>query len=109
MTNTELMHRYIAAFNDGDLEAFEALISPDYVNHSPATPDPEPGPAGLKPIVAMLREQTPDLRFEVLRVVDGGEYVALHTKVHPFGVDQMQIERVLGGKIVEHWRVTQTA
>jgi predicted SnoaL-like aldol condensation-catalyzing enzyme len=57
----------------------------------------------------MLREQTPDLRFEVLRVVDGGEYVALHTQVHPFGVDQMQIERVRDGKIVEHWRVTGAA
>jgi hypothetical protein len=64
MTNTELMHRYIA----GDLDAFDALIAPDYVNHSPATPDPEPGPAGLKPIVSLLREQTPDLRFVILRV-----------------------------------------
>jgi ketosteroid isomerase-like protein len=109
MTNADLMQRYLSAFNRGDLDAFDALIAPDYVNHSPATPDPEPGPAGLKPIVALLREQTPDLRFELLQLVDGGEYGALHTRVHPFGVDQMQIERVRDGQIVEHWRITAAA
>ena len=106
MTNTALIERYLAAFNAGDLDAFDALIAPDYVNHAPATPDPAPGPAGLKPIVAMLREQTPDLRFELLRLVDAGDSVAVHTRVHPFGVEQMQIERIRDGQIVEHWRVT---
>lgn len=106
MTNTALVERYLDAFNTGDLDAFDALIAPDYVNHSPGIPDPAPGPEGLKPIVALLREQTPDLRFELLRLVDAGELVAVHTRVHPFGVDQMQIERVRDGQIVEHWRVT---
>jgi ketosteroid isomerase-like protein len=109
MTNTELMHRYIAAFNDGDLDAFDALIAPDYVNHSPATPDPEPGPAGLKPIVAMLLEQDPGpalrgpadrRRRRVRRHLHEGPPVRGGPDADRKGARR---------QIVEHWRVTQAA
>ncbi|MDA0164948.1 ester cyclase [Solirubrobacter ginsenosidimutans] len=107
MTNTALVHRYLEAWNTGDLDAFDALIAPDYVNHSPGLPDPQPGPEGLKPIVAAMRRDTPDLRFELLRIVDGGDHVCVHTRVHPFNALQMQIERIHDDQIAEHWRVTQ--
>ena len=66
----------------------------------------------------------PDLAYERLHVVDGGELVAFHTLVRgthtgmlfglpPTGrrflVRQMQIERLRDGRIVEHWRVTDEA
>ena len=54
-----------------------------------------------------MRRDTPDLRFELLRIVDGGDHVCVHTRVHPFNALQMQIERIHDGQIVEHWRVTQ--
>jgi predicted SnoaL-like aldol condensation-catalyzing enzyme len=109
MTNTALVERYLQAFNSGDLDAFDELIAPDYVNHSPGLPDPPPGPAGLKPIVAAMRSEIPDLHFELLRIVDGGDHVCVHTRVHPFGALQMQIERIHDGRIVEHWRATNPA
>lgn len=109
MTNTDVVRRYLAAFNRGDLDAFDELIDPAYVNHSPSLPDPPPGPEGLKPIVADLRRQAPDLRFEEVHLLEDGDLVAAHLLVHGFGpepVRQMQIERLRDGRIVEHWRVT---
>ncbi|SFW91330.1 ester cyclase [Amycolatopsis australiensis] len=109
MTNTDIVRRYLAAFNRGDLAAFDELIAPDYLNHSPSLPGLPPGPEGLKPIVEDLRRQAPDLRFEEVHLLEDGEFVAAHLLVHGFGPQparQMQIERLRDGRIVEHWRVT---
>ncbi len=105
MSHHTLVERCLDAWNTGDLDAVDALLTPDYVNLSPGLPGPEPGPAGLKPIVAALRRETPDLRFALVHVVADGDLVAFHTVVHPLGVRQMQIERVRDGRIAEHWRV----
>jgi predicted SnoaL-like aldol condensation-catalyzing enzyme len=108
-TNKAVFRRYLVAFNDGDLDAFDELVASHYRNHSPATPDPAPGPAGLKPIVRRLREQAPGLRFDEVHLVAEGDLVAAHLIVHGFGpepVRQIQIERFEDGRIVEHWRAT---
>jgi predicted SnoaL-like aldol condensation-catalyzing enzyme len=108
-TNKAVFRRYLQAFNDGDLDAFDALVAPHYVNHNPTLPDPAPGPDGLKPIVRDLREQAPDLRFEEVQLVAEGALVAAHLLVYGFGPDpvqQIQIERFEDGRIVEHWRAT---
>ncbi len=107
--NRGVVRRYLDAFNAGDLDAFDDLVAADYVNHSPSRPDPLPGPAGLKPIVADLRRQAPRLRFEEVHLVADRDLVAVHLLVHGFGAEparQMQVERLRDGKIVEHWRVT---
>jgi predicted SnoaL-like aldol condensation-catalyzing enzyme len=109
MTNTDVIRRYLDAFNRGDLDAFDELIDPEYVNHSPSLPDLPRGPAGLKPIVEDLRRQAPGLRFEEIHLLADGDLVAAHLLVHGFGPEparQMQIERLRDGRIVEHWRVT---
>ncbi|WP_410571676.1 ester cyclase [Amycolatopsis sp. cmx-4-61] len=109
MTNIDVVRRYLTAFNDGDLAAFDELIDPAYVNHSPSLPGLPPGPAGLKPIVEDLRRQAPGLRFEEVHLLEDGDLVAAHLLVHGFGPEparQMQIERLRNGRIVEHWRVT---
>ncbi|RSM35719.1 hypothetical protein DMA12_43155 [Amycolatopsis balhimycina DSM 5908] len=109
MTNIDVVRRYLDAFNRGDLAAFDELIDPAYVNHSPSLPDLPRGPEGLKPIVADLRRQAPDLRFEEVHLLADGDLVAAHLLVHGFGPQparQMQIERLRNGRIVEHWRVT---
>lgn len=105
----ETFRRYLSAFNTGDLDAFDELVTPDYVNHDPLTPDPLPGPAGLKPIVTAMREQAPSLRFEELELIEEGDLLAAHLRVHGFGpepVRQIQIERFRDGRIAEHWRAT---
>jgi predicted SnoaL-like aldol condensation-catalyzing enzyme len=104
-----VLRRYLAAFNRGDLDAFDALVTPGYVNHDPLHPGPLPGPAGLKPIVSALRERAPELRFEEVALIAEGDLVAAHLLVHGFGpapIRQIQVERFERGRIAEHWRAT---
>jgi predicted ester cyclase len=108
-TNKALFRRYLAAFNTGDLDAFDDLVAPDYVNHDPSHLNPHRGPAGLKPIVEILRAQFPGLRFDEVELIAEGDLLAAHLTVHGFGpapLRQIQIERFAGGRIVEHWRAT---
>jgi steroid delta-isomerase-like uncharacterized protein len=108
-------------WSQGRLEVIDELLAPDYVNHSPSTPNPPPGPAGLKPIVAAFRQAFSDLTFTVQDILVDGDRVAVRVRMtgtHDgplFGIPpsharvdvaQMNIERFRAGKIVEHWRVT---
>ncbi len=107
--NRAVFRRYLRAFNEGDLDAFDDLVAPGYVNHNPSIPNPPPGPAGLKPIVRQLRELAPGLRLEEVRLVAEGDVIAAHLLVHGLGPDpvqQIQLERFEDCRIVEHWRAT---
>jgi steroid delta-isomerase-like uncharacterized protein len=120
--NEQLGRRYFEeVWNRGNLNALDQLIAPNYVNHTPSTPNPPPGPAGLKPIVQAMRQGFPDLHYEIKDVVATKDAVVLRvvmTGTHRgdlFGlpatgrkvtVNQINIEHIEHGQIVEHWRVT---
>jgi steroid delta-isomerase-like uncharacterized protein len=119
----QIVERYFDAWSTGDLDAFDELLAPDYINHTPSLPD-HPGPEGLKKIVTAIRQGIPDLSYKILHIAAEGDLVAVHTLVTgthtgtlfgqaPTGkkisVHQMQFERIKDGKIVEHWRVTDEA
>ncbi len=117
-----LAHRYFdEVWNQGRLEVLDELLSPAYINHTPSTGNPPPGPDGLKPIVAAIRQAFPDLHFAIEDVIAGSDSVVIRTTMtgthegELFGlapthrkvrVMQIQIERVKDGRIAEHWRVT---
>lgn len=116
-----ILRYFNEVWNAGRLDVLDELLTPDYLNHHPSTPDPERGPAGLKPIVAAMRAGVPDLHYDILDLVDDGERVAVYLQVtgthsgelfgmpasgRAFNVRQMQIERFEGGRIAEHWRLT---
>ena len=118
--NKILIKRYFEeVWNQGKLEVLDEIIDANYINHSPGMPNPERGPKGLKPIIAGIRKAFPDLRFEIKNMVVTDDQVAIHCIMYgthksdlfgmaPTGklvkVNQMQIERIINGKIVEHWR-----
>ncbi|WP_437826067.1 ester cyclase [Sorangium sp. So ce1153] len=120
--NATVVRRYFdEAWSRGHLDVLDELLAPGYVNHTPSTPDPPPGPGGLKPIVAAFRVAFPDLRFTVEDLIAEGDRVAVRVRMEGtqdgplFGVaathrhvsvEQVNIELFRGGKIVEHWRVT---
>ena len=105
------------AFSAGDLGYLDAVISPDYQDHSPV-PDQAPGAAGVKARFAGLRTAFPDLRFVLDEVVADGALVAARSHwtgthrsvflgIAPTGrritVSVMDFYRFEGGRIVEHW------
>jgi steroid delta-isomerase-like uncharacterized protein len=120
--NTRVIHRYFEeVWNAGHLDVLDELLAPDYVNHSSSLPDPTPGPAGAKPIVAAMRQAFPDLRYRIDQLVADDEAVAVRVTLsgthrgdffgiaptgQRFEVTQTTIERFRDGKIVEHWRNT---
>ena len=63
------------AVNSGDLDAFDALVALDAVDHDPA-PGQAPGPNGYKSFFGELRTAFPDLQVEVEHLVADDESVA---------------------------------
>ena len=121
-TKADVIRRYFnELFNRGELALVDELLAPDYVNHSPGSPDQPRGREGVKLVVVALRTAFPDLRYTIEDMVVGSEAVAVRTTltgthrgdlfgVAPTGrrisVSQMTIETFRGGRIVAHHRVT---
>ena len=116
------MRRYfLDAFEQGNIDLLDELLAPDYVNHTPATPDLPTGPEGVKGVVTMFRSAMPDLRVVIEDMIAESDKVATRYTLEGthegelFGVprtgqrlsiESITVERVSDGKIREHWRVT---
>jgi predicted SnoaL-like aldol condensation-catalyzing enzyme len=98
------MYREVLAKMDSS--KVDRYISPDYVQHSSLAP---PGRAALKQFLDMIRVQSPAARTEIKRAFVDGDHVVCHVHVmrHPGdpGLAVVDIFRVAGGLIVEHWDV----
>ncbi len=121
--NKAIMRRYFSVFEQGNIDLLDELLAPDYVNHTPATPDLPTGPEGVKGVVSMFRGGMPDLRVVVEDMIAEGDKVAVRYTlegthegelfgVRPTGrrlsIKSISVERVSDGKIREHWRITDT-
>lgn len=99
---------YEAALNQKDFEAASRYLGPQYKQHNPRAAD---GMEGFRAFIKSLRDNTPQSHSEILRAFADGDYVILHVHKVPRpgerGVAIVDIFRLEGGKIVEHWDVTQ--
>ena len=99
---------YEKAINQKDFEAASKHFGNRYVQHNPVAGD---GPEGLKAFLGFLKEKFPQSRSEIKQVFADGDYVILH--VHAVrepgtrGSAIVDIFKLEGGKIVEHWDVIQ--
>jgi predicted SnoaL-like aldol condensation-catalyzing enzyme len=89
-------------------EAFETWVDPGYVQHNPmAATGREAAIDFLEPFFA----QHPDIQYSIARVIADGNLVAVHShgKFAPDdrGVAVVDILRVEGCKVMEHWDVVQ--
>jgi steroid delta-isomerase-like uncharacterized protein len=118
--NKAVIRRWIEAYNERDLEAEADVLAPGYVAHVPGGP----GPLGLEGLeawrqfTAPFTEAFPDLRLTVEDIMAEGEMVAARVAFHgthrgafqgipPTGKEvafsSMEFNRVVDGKVEEHW------
>jgi steroid delta-isomerase-like uncharacterized protein len=118
-----IVRRFWGVWEEGNIDLVDELLAPDYINHTPATPDQPTGPEGVKAVVAMFRSGMPDLRVVIEDMIAEGDKVAVRYTlegihegdlfgVPPTGqrlsIKSISVERVSDGKIREHWRVTDS-
>ena len=121
MTDTEenkaVVRRWYAAIDSADLEALEAILSPDVIVHFPG----EAGPIDRSEYMRINRRffaGFSDYQTTVLDQIAEGDKVvtrASHTAVHSgeyegvrptgkrLGYSYIAIDRFEDGKVVEHW------
>src|SRR6202049_1389577 len=101
---------YKMAVFEGRIEdAFRLYAGTPYRQHNPLIED---GIEGLKKFFAWVLSNHPDARGEIKRVFADGDHVILHSHWHglsdnPRGEAVVDIFRLEGGKVVEHWDVIQ--
>ena len=101
---------YKKALFEGRVEdAFRLYASAPYRQHNPLIED---GKEGVKKFVAWVMANHPDARCEIKRVFADGDHVILHSHWHglsdnPRGEAVVDIFRLEGGKVLEHWDVIQ--
>ena len=111
LTVREVAERFIQLFyvEDNPRDAFMAWMHPDYIQHNPNAP------TGRDATLAMMEAslaRLPDLSHEVKRVIWGdADLVAIHFhfkyEKDSRGYSVVDILRIDGGYIREHWDVIQ--
>jgi steroid delta-isomerase-like uncharacterized protein len=115
--NKEISRRtFEEIWNQGDMDAVDALIAGDFVGHSP--PDETHGPEGIKRFVGAMRSAFPDLQFTLEAQIAEGDRVATlwyasgthkgeFEGIPPTGtratLQGITIDRIANGKVVEGW------
>ena len=100
---------YEAALNEKDAEKAAQFLGDTYLQHNPMITD---GPEAFLRFVRFRGERFPDSHSDIKRVIAEGDLVALH--IHSvlvpgtLGRAIVDIFRVEGGKVVEHWDVIQS-
>ena len=117
--NKELFRRFVEeVFNRGTLSLTDEFLAPNFIEHEDLPPGVANDREGVKQLTAMLRNAFPDFRATIEDIVaeddkvvvrmnwsgtQEGEFMGVPPtgKSVSFGV--LDIIRVTGGKLVEHW------
>jgi ketosteroid isomerase-like protein len=121
--NKILVRRFVQALDEGDLDALDELLAPDFVDHTPL-PGQDPGREGYIQGVAedhaalsnartTFEYQTTDgdmviTRFTTRAVHDRGAYFGVGPTDQERETMGILIHRISGGKIAEEWSAGST-
>ncbi len=120
--NKALAHTFADRINARDLEGALALISPTYVEHA-ARPGMPQGVDAVRAWFTLLWAGFPDTHATIHDVIAEGDKVVIRmssegTHQGPFmgmpptgkrvTITFIDIQRIVDGKIVEHWNETDT-
>jgi len=116
--NKLIVREFVEAMNSGDLAVLSQVVAPEFVHRNPANPQMRPGPEGMKQLIGAWRAAFPDAH-EVIddMIAEGdkvvtrwsfqgtqqGELMGIPPTGKPVGFSGIFIDRVAGGRIVEHW------
>ena len=101
---------YNAALNEKDFDKARQYLGDKYIQHNPVAAD---GPEGLKAFIGFLRAKFPNNKSEIKRIFADGDHVIVHVHVHAMrepgtrGFAIIDIFRLEGDKVVEHWDAVQ--
>jgi steroid delta-isomerase-like uncharacterized protein len=116
--NKALVRRLVEGMRPGNLDVIDEVVAADFVHRNPADPTMAPGPAGLKRMEQRWLAAFPDMQTTVDdQFAEGDKVVTRWTgrgthRGEMFGIaptgKQIEftgifIDRIAGGKIVEHW------
>lgn len=101
-TNKEKAIAINKAVQNGDADAAAALVTENYIQHTPTVPD---GKNGLRILVTKIKnKQIPAPKINTVRSFEDGEFVILHHDVSwPNRKAMFEIFRFENGLAAEHW------
>jgi predicted SnoaL-like aldol condensation-catalyzing enzyme len=89
-------------------QAAERYLGTEYKQHNPLAPD---GPEAFVSFIGVFLKQTPQMSFDLKRVIAEDDLVVLHyhLRMTPDDLGQAVVDifRVEDDRIVEHWDVLQ--
>jgi len=107
----EVADRFIQLFyvEDNPADAFTCWMHPDYIQHNPNAPS---GRDATLEVLAAAVKNNPELTHNVKRVIYGdADLVAVHHHFRRTAAERgwavVDILRIDGGYVVEHWDVMQ--
>lgn len=121
--NKALTRRFYEEISKGNLAVVDELVAIDLVEHSPFVPGQAPGRQGTLELFTMMHAAFPNLRIIAEDMVaEGDKVVARGTMsgthkgefmgIAPTGkqitVGMIEILRIVGGTMVEHWNVVDS-
>jgi len=107
-------------FNQGNFSVVDEMMADDFVEHEELPPGIPKGREGLKVLMAQFREAFPDFKAVVEDLVaegdrvvsrmvwagtQKGEFMGIPPAGKSFSIEVIDIVRIEGGKIVEHWGI----
>jgi predicted ester cyclase len=116
--NKAAINRINVELNKGNLGVIDEYLAPDFVGHSPFSPELIRGPEGYKAMLAAFGAAMPDLHYPSWTLIAEGDFVVTHmaaegTFTNPWmGLPpndkkvvgwMANIWRFAGGKAVEWW------
>jgi steroid delta-isomerase-like uncharacterized protein len=124
--NKELIRRYVQAIDENqasDWSILDEFIAEDFVAHNPPIPGVSLDRDGMKQAAEIFRQATPGRHEVTMQIAEGdlvmsrivgrgvhaGELLGIPATNREVETDGIAIHRVVDGKIVEYWSVTDVA
>jgi predicted SnoaL-like aldol condensation-catalyzing enzyme len=97
---------YQELFGDKNIDAVDKYIGDNYIQHNPSVAD---GKEALRDALKKWFKGAPKEKIDIRHIGADGNYVYIHTKSKSGSktVSVIDIFRVEGNKVVEHWDVMQ--